>query len=114
MEGERKSKLYNESAFLLSFRAMSAILRNPPLPFQLVIRYKPCANHPDPPVRSPPNTRVGLTNRARGRRYFADHAKAIVELCQPYLLEPVPIPTLAEGAPFVHHKRCVVVAAGLR
>jgi hypothetical protein len=48
VEGERKSKLYNESAFLLSFRAMSAILRNPPLPFQLVIRYKPCANHPDP------------------------------------------------------------------
>lgn len=68
VEGERKSKLYNESAFLLSFRAMSAILRNPPLPFQLVIR-----------------------------RYFADHAKAIVELCQPYLLEPVPIPTLAEA-----------------
>jgi hypothetical protein len=41
VEGERKSKLYNEGAFLLSFRAMSATLRNPPLPFQLVIRYLP-------------------------------------------------------------------------
>lgn len=46
-EGERKSKLYNESAFLLSVRAMSATLRNPPPPFQHVIQYGP------PPIAKP-------------------------------------------------------------